>query len=98
MSKALELLEQPGMGYSVNEGSSNYDRFLEIYTKKLIEQIKKNPDDYMDTVETAPTLAKKMTDAFKRGSANINSNAFKAACRALKIKPTRKDSVAFLNA
>lgn len=64
--------------------------FITIFTEKLREQITKNPDQYVDTVETAPALADKMINRLLvQGARTVSLGpALKAALRACKRPAT----------
>jgi hypothetical protein len=66
--------------------------FVAAYTSALTEAVQKNPDDYTYAPAEAPLVVEKMLRAMEaQGPLSINrgSPAFKAACRALKIKNTK---------
>lgn len=62
----------------------------EAYTAALVAEITAHPDEYMDTPETAPSLAAKLCASMHvRGvRAVLLGAALKRALRTLKLKPT----------
>lgn len=66
--------------------------FKEKYTEKLIAAIKRNPDQYMDTPETAHRTVEKMVAVIEeRGATSVNLGpALKATLRAFKLPTTYK--------
>lgn len=80
---------------------SNLDKALEVYTQSLKAAIQKYPDDYViykDNPGKADVVAKKMIESLAKGSANIDSPAFRAAAKQLGIKNTQTAWRAYLKA
>ena len=66
---------------------TRHEQFVEIYTKKLVDAMRLDPAGWFDTPETAGLLAERMTDALRRGTANL-SPQIRGTARALGIKDT----------
>lgn len=75
---------------------SNLKTFREVYERKLIAAIKRNPDRYHYSIDRAPTVARNMTTALLEGTGCKDSAAVKATCRELGIPYTYKGISAFL--
>jgi hypothetical protein len=74
----------------------NFDYFMSVYSEELRKAIVGHPDEYAYPVEEADIVVARMAAALQRGSANVNSRAFKTTAKRLGIKPTRKDIYAYL--
>ena len=83
--KMAEADEQPSCPECQNE--CDWVTLAQLYTAELVKRIIAKPEDYMDTVETAPALAHKMLEKIKAGSGvSLNANpSLKAACRKIGI-------------
>ena len=64
------------------------EAFRAAYALELARQHKAHPEQYAWPIESLSEVVGKMMDALARGSANINSPAIKAACKACRFKPT----------
>lgn len=62
-------------------------QFADAYCVRIVAAMKKDPSGWVDTPETAPALAKRMTEALASGRANLSAQG-KAAAKSLGIKPT----------
>ena len=61
-------------------------QFFDVYASKLIEAKLKHPEEYAWEQEEFDRVFEKMKSAFISNTFNINGNAIRATCRALKIK------------
>lgn len=75
---------------------SNLEIFLNEYKKQLEISHKNNPDEYMWPISQLDTVFDRMKAAIIRGNFNKDSKAFKATCKALKIKHTYRDIENFI--
>ena len=76
---------------------SNFDTFAQVYTEELEKAVLKYPEEYTWPVETVPTVAAKMVQAFRAGTYNKDSRAIKATCKRLNLKHTYKEINAYLD-
>ena len=72
------------------------NQFMAVYTPALKDAVEQYPAEYMWPVSDVPMVADRMRAAIDRGSYNHSGRAFKATCKALGIKPTRKAITEFL--
>ena len=73
------------------------DRFFALYTQMLDNATRSHPEEYALVVRTGvEEVSRRMRIAVERGSWNHDGRAFKATCKALGIKHTRKAIKAFL--
>ncbi len=63
------------------------EAFRAAYAIALAKARNERPESYKWPVEELPAIVDRMMAALERGSANIDSPAIKAACKACKIKP-----------
>jgi len=72
------------------------DGFMAVYAEELPRVIKENPDEYAYPVSLAPTVVERMRKAIEERTYNHGGLAFKATCKRLGIKHTRKAIKMFL--
>ena len=77
---------------------SNQDKFFTEYYKQLEKAITDYPEEYAFPVSQLQTVFDKMRIAIEKGSANKDSRAIKATCKALGIKHTYKAMQEYLKA
>lgn len=77
---------------------SNLDLFLNTYKIELKRSRIANPDMYAWPIAELEEVFKRMRDTIQHGSFNKDSYAFKATCKALKIKHTYRDIESFIHA
>lgn len=75
----------------------NLQCFIDVYKEKLFEARKADPETYSWPESEFPLVFERMTKAIERGSFNKDSYAFKATCKALKIKHTYKAIQEFIS-
>lgn len=75
----------------------NLQAFMDIYRAALADAVAKHPDEYAWPLADVPVVAARMEAAIVRGSYNHDGRAFKATCKALGIKHTRKAIGEYLN-
>jgi hypothetical protein len=75
---------------------TNFDKWMDEYSRQLPIAVAKYPGDYAYPVSECPTVIGRMRAAFERGSFNHSGQAIKATCKALGLKYTRKAIVEFL--
>ncbi len=76
--------------------ATNTERFLQLYTVKLVAAIKRDPDAYFYQETAAPAVAAKMVRALAQGTGNKNSSSIRATCRELGIPYTYAAIASFL--
>lgn len=67
-----------------------FTTFATIYKAELRKAVAKHPNEYRYTLAEADEVAERMLIGIRRGSANKDSRAIKATCKALNIKHTYK--------
>ncbi|MFA5186679.1 MAG: hypothetical protein WC551_09405 [Patescibacteria group bacterium] len=72
------------------------DRFVSVYSEALTMSVTMFPEEYCWPVEQVPVVVERMTAAIVRGSFSHDGKAFRATCKTLGIKHTRKAIYAFL--
>ena len=73
------------------ETSSNFNRFIAVYTAQLQHEFDTNPEYARIAKQiSAHDLAVKMTEGLMKGSASKDGRAIKSTCNALGIKYTYK--------
>lgn len=77
--------------------SSNEITFRDLYSLQLAIAINERPSDYGYGPDMAFSVATKMTDALRRGSANKEGLAIKRTCKLLGIKYTYAAIKDYLN-
>jgi hypothetical protein len=75
---------------------TNRETFKAEYKKQLKIAREKYPDLYLCPMTEFDAVFDRMTVAIEKGSFNKDSHAFKATCKALKIKHTYRDIEMFL--
>lgn len=75
----------------------NLSAFANEYRKQLKDAIAKYPDKYCYGLESADSVADKMTTAFEHGTYNKDGLAIKWTCNALGVKYTYAGINSFLN-
>lgn len=74
----------------------NARKFRETYAAKIVEAIRRKPEEWLYGEDKAESVAEKMTRGLAEGNAHLGEAA-KAAARALGVKPTIKAIKAYLN-
>lgn len=69
----------------------NVERFRAAYEAALTDHVRANPGRYAYGVEQVPDVARRMTNALVKGSADTNSPVIKAVAKAFGVAPKRKD-------
>lgn len=64
--------------------------FILVYTQELTRAVADHPAEYGFPVANVPTVVEKMRAAIEVGSFNHDGRAFKATCKRLGIKYTRR--------
>lgn len=74
----------------------NIDIWMEAYTRHLETAVRKFPLEYAYPVSEVSIVAKRMREAFLKGSYLNDGWAIKATAKEFCIKPTYKDINAFI--
>jgi hypothetical protein len=78
--------------------ANNYSIFEAHLTDAYGDLFANDPDySYVAKKQTPESLASKMTAELSKGNANLDGEGIKRACKAVKIKKTRKSIMEFLN-
>jgi len=74
------------------------EAFKKAYTDGLIQAVREHPAEYGFTADKAPEVASKMLAAIEKNPRAVNyaGHGFRNACKALRIKPTRKAIFEFI--
>lgn len=64
------------------------DQWMAVYETQLLKAVTEHPDEYPWPLTNVPFVAKKMREAFERGSYNKDGRAIKATCKHFGIKHT----------
>jgi len=69
---------------------SKLEAFMEVYARALAKAVLEHPEVYVYPVEDVPAVVEKMRPAIAIMNVNIDGYAFKATCKEIGIKHTRK--------
>lgn len=75
---------------------SNFELFISEYRKQLAAAIVEHPDEYRYPISELDAVMGRMSKAIASKSFNKDSRAFRATCKALKIKHTYRDIETFI--
>lgn len=75
----------------------NVTTFIQIYKTKLLDCVKKYPEEYYFKPEQVDEVADRMSKALLNGTYNYKGKALAATCKVLNIKNTRKEMEKFFN-
>lgn len=76
--------------------STNFDKFINEYSKQLTIAVNNYPSEYGYPIEYVPEVVNKMKVAFIRKTFSKDGKAIKATCKALKIGYTYRDIETYL--
>lgn len=76
---------------------TNMETFKKTYAEQLAIARKEHPELYVWPESQLEIVTKRMCDAIERGTCAIDGKAFKATCKTLGIKNTKKAIKEFIN-
>lgn len=75
----------------------SYNTFCAVYREELARLVEERPSAYAYGIERVTEVADKICAAIKNGSFSHDGLAFRATCKRLQIKYTRKAILEYVN-